>query len=368
VGELQAMGFDILTNANNHATDWGVEGLAATLDLLDEAGLVHAGTGASASAARQPAYADLAFGRIGVVAATSTFPPMSRASDGLGAVNGRGGVNAIRTQRFGLVSADDLAVLKRLSGAVGDKPAKLEGIEFRAAPATAGRMQINYDADAHDVGANLLAVRQAKENGNFVLFSLHNHEFGSKLDTPANFAVLLAHQVIDAGADMYIGHGPHVLRGIEIYKNKPIFYSLGNFAMMNNSLDVAPSDNFEQFNIDPRSATLPEVLGARNAQAFAAAEYFESVIAVSCFNDGQLAEVSLYPLDLGTKSAGAGKGVPAMADAAVGRRILERLQSLSEPFGTKISIEGTVGYIRLAGAGRCGAASPSIKQTARRTR
>jgi len=41
---------------------------------------------------------------------------------------------------------------------------------------------------------------------------------------------LWAHAVIDAGADAVIGHGPHVLRGIEFYRGKPIAYSLGNFA------------------------------------------------------------------------------------------------------------------------------------------
>jgi poly-gamma-glutamate synthesis protein (capsule biosynthesis protein) len=356
IDDLQAMGFDVVTDANNHATDWGVEGLTTTLDLLDRAGITHAGAGPTVSAARQPGYADLSFGRVGVVAATSTFTPMSRASDALGAVNGRPGVNAIRTQQIGLVNPDDLAVLKRFTGTSGDKPVELGQLKFRAASAATVPMQLDYDADARDIAANLLAVRLAKENGNFVMFSLHNHEFGAELDMPATFAVQLAHQVIDAGADMFIGHGPHVLRGIEIYKGKPIFYSLGNFAMMNNSLDVGPSDIFEQFNVDPRSTTLPEVLTARNAQVFAAAEYFESVIPVTCFTNGKLAEILLYPLDLGTTSSGSSHGVPAMADAVVGRRILQRLRRLSEPFGTKISIEGNIGHIKAPGAGHCGAA------------
>ncbi len=42
--------------------------------------------------------------------------------------------------------------------------------------------------------------------------------------------------MIDAGADVFVGHGPHVLRGIEIYKGKPIFYSLSNFIFQNETV------------------------------------------------------------------------------------------------------------------------------------
>ena len=50
---------------------------------------------------------------------------------------------------------------------------------------------------------------------------------------PADFIPIFARAVIDAGADVFVGHGPHVLRGIEIYKGKPIFYSLSNFIFQN---------------------------------------------------------------------------------------------------------------------------------------
>src|SRR6185295_3443500 len=48
-------------------------------------------------------------------------------------------------------------------------------------------------------------------------------------DLPPDFLVELAHKAIDNGADAFVGHGPHVLRGVEIYKGKPIFYGLGEF-------------------------------------------------------------------------------------------------------------------------------------------
>lgn len=346
-GDVAKMGFDIVGHANNHTTDWGVEGMAETLDLLDAAHLVHAGTGRNMTAARAPAYHDGTLGRVGLISATTSFTPMSPASDPLGKVPGRGGANTIRSTEIGLVSAADLATFARLTGTKAGEAVKIKGREFRATATPAAPMKIEYDLNQKDVNANLLAVRQAKQNGNFVVFSLHNHEPGNASQIVANFAQPLAHQAIDAGADVYVGHGPHQLRGIEIYKGKPIFYSLGNFAMMNNSLDDLPADMYDQFGIASGSATAPELLQARGAKTFGDPNLYETVIAVSHFKDGALSEIRLHPIDLGVNMQGAGKGVPHMADAATGARILERLQRLSQPYGTQIAIERGVGVIRI---------------------
>jgi len=348
VGDLARMGFDIVSHANNHTTDWGAEGLLETLDHLGAGGLVAAGSGRNMAAARAPRYRDLPAGRIALVAASSSFTPMSRASDALGEVPGRPGLNTLRTERIGQVAAADLAVLARLAGAKPGAPVRFGGMRYEAVNDPKAPVETVYVANDGDVKANLLAVRQAHQNGNFVAFSLHNHEPGNGSQTPAGFAVKFAHQVIDAGADMFIGHGPHQLRGIEIYKGRPIFYSLGNFAMMNNSLDALPADMYEQFGIDPAKVTAPELLQARGERSFGDPVLYESVVAVSRFVKGQVAEIRLYPIDLGTSVEGAARGVPGTASPAVGRRILERLQRLSAPFGTTIVIEGNIGFIRVA--------------------
>jgi poly-gamma-glutamate synthesis protein (capsule biosynthesis protein) len=221
---------------------------------------------------------------------------------------------------------------------------------YRAAtaPLPPSGFTTHFEINSVDEKANLLAVQQAKENGNFVVFSLHNHENNGDAKVPADFVPDFAHKLIDAGADVFIGHGPHVLRGIEIYKGKPIFYSLGNFAMMNNSLDVIPADMYADYGVTPGSATVPGLLQARNARSFADNVIFESAIAVSRYAGGVVQEIRIYPLDLGTGLKGAGRGVPKMADAVVGKKILERLQALSAPFGTTIVIEKNVGIIRVA--------------------
>ncbi|WP_233503452.1 CapA family protein [Sphingomonas psychrotolerans] len=353
--DVAALGFDIVSHANNHSTDWGVEGMAETGRRLTDARLIWSGTGASLSAARAPRYIDVAKGRIGLVSATSTFTPMSRASDAAGEVAARPGVNSIRTVRTALVTPEQLDVLAaiaaksplRTDGRSGEA-VTLFGNRFASGATSGKHLDYRYRINAGDLSENLRAIRQAKQNGNFVIYSVHNHEPGNDFQEPADFAVELARKAIDAGADAYMGHGPHQLRGIEIYKGKPIFYSLGNFAMMNNSLDAVPADMYDQFGVSPDSATVPELLQARNARTFSDPNLYESVIALSRYSGGRLAEIKLYPIDLGVDVKGADRGVPRMAARAHGDKILGRLQTLSAALGTTIRIENGIGVIRVA--------------------
>lgn len=56
--------------------------------------------------------------------------------------------------------------------------------------------------------------------------------------------------MIDASADVVVGHGPHVLRGIEVYKGRPIFYSLANFIVENDLVELQPADSYELLGLD----------------------------------------------------------------------------------------------------------------------
>ena len=67
----------------------------------------------------------------------------------------------------------------------------------------------------------------------------------------AEFIPVFARQMIDAGADLVAGHGPHLLRGMELYKKKPIFYSLGNFIGQNELVPKMPAQ------LMPTSASAP---------------------------------------------------------------------------------------------------------------
>jgi poly-gamma-glutamate capsule biosynthesis protein CapA/YwtB (metallophosphatase superfamily) len=356
VDDVKAMGFDIVSLANNHSSDWGAEGLKETEGRLAAAGLVSAGTGRTLSGARAPRYHDGPQGRTALVAAASTMTSHSRAADPLGEVPGRPGLNPLRVERNALVNAEQFEALASIartapqSKVIGTPPdqVRLLGTNYRIGKQIDGKMAFSYELSDGDAQANGFAVRQGRQNSQFAVYSLHNHEPGNDSDVPADFATRIAHQVIDAGADAYVGHGPHIIRGIEIYKGKPIFYSLGNFAMMNNSLDVLPAEMYQRYGMEPGSATVPELLQARGDRSFSDPRQFESVIAISRYTGGKVTEIRLYPIDLGVDEQGASKGVPRLADAVTGLRILERMQQLSKPFGTSITIEKGIGLIRIS--------------------
>jgi len=85
-----------------------------------------------------------------------------------------------------------------------------------------------------------------------------------------------------------------------------------------------------------------------NRLVFGGDVWYQSVVTTSRFEKGRLAEIRLHPIDLGYAARGADRGVPRLASPEVGRTILERLQRLSQPFGTRIAIESGIGVIRPA--------------------
>ena len=193
-----------------------------------------------------------------------------------------------------------------------------------------------------------------------MIFSLHNHEFGPSgaltaatnvgMEEPAAFAVDFAHAAIDAGADAVVGHGPHLTLGVEIYKGRPIFYSLGNFIFQNDNVPVFPAEAYARFGLDER-ATPTDFLDARTGNETrgfpAAPEYWQSLAATCEFAAHHLIAVRLHPLDLGHGRSRAQRGRPVLARGSVAAAILDRVRLLSTRFGTEMTIEGESATIRL---------------------
>jgi len=209
-----------------------------------------------------------------------------------------------------------------------------------------------YTIDPVDQREVLKSIRAAKQLSDFVVVTIHAHEPGNWSQQPADFLPAFAHAAIDAGADQFIGHGPHQLRGIEVYQGKPIFYSLGDFIFQLDLLAPVGSDLYEQYKMDATTATDAEFNAMWNTLTFTGDVWYQSVVTTSRFEHGRLAEIRLQPIDLSYTARGADRGVPRIASAEVGAAILERLQRLSQPFGTQLAVEGGIGIIRP------GAASP----------
>lgn len=354
--DVKKMGFGMVSRANNHSTDWGVEGMEQTDRLLDKAGVVHAGTGRTLAAARGAGYLETRWGRVALVSMAASFTPMSRAGNPLGEVPGRPGVDALRTTRSVLVTADlmrDLVKLRKRLPPAPERPLSgtpseldLAGTHFRLSD----HVGYSFAMDRQDLAGILRSIREAKETADFVVATIHSHLPGNWSDDPPDFLPKLAHLAIDNGADVFVGHGPHRLRGIEIYKGKPIFYSLGNFFFEGPQQQPLTRGLYREFHADPATTVPAELMNQMEGKQFSGEVWFHSVIAVTRFDHGQLTSVTLYPIDLGDggKRAGQGvpRGIPHLASPEVAGAILRRLQKLSRPFGTDLEIRGSVGVIR----------------------
>lgn len=353
--DMKAMGFDLVSRANNHVTDWGIEGMQSTSRTLEEAGIVHAGIGDHRTAARAAHYFDTPKGRVALISMASSFTPLSRATPPVGEAPGRPGLSALRTTRYSLITPEEMKVLRKIhdeqpAGLIRPLPnettnadeLELFGVNYRVGD----HRGFSYTVNSIDEREILKSIRQAKQMSDFVIVTIHAHEPGNWSEQPADFLPPLAHKAIDAGADEFIGHGPHQLRGIEIYKGKPIFYSLGDFIFQLDLLEPIASDLYEQFKIDPSASTDAEFNAMWNKWMFNGEVWYESVIATSRFERGRVAEVRLQPVDLGFSKRGADRGLPQVASPQVSRAILERLQRLSEPFGTRIIRENGLGIVR----------------------
>lgn len=358
--DLKEIGFGLFGRANNHGTDWGVEGLALTNRLLEEAGLAHAGSGSSEHAARAPAFVNTQKGRVSLVAMASSYLPGSRAGDSRGLVPARPGISALQVTRTFLVSPERLASLADTRDAIARRLAKpvppdrtvveLSGQRFSATTESGDAVDFRYEVDEADKQAVLRSVRQARRTSDLTVLSAHWHEPSNELDTPADFSIALAREAIDNGADAVLGHGPHLLRAIEIYKGRPIFYSLGNFSMMVSTMQPLPRDEFRETKMDPDTALDVEPL-EYNLQRWSADPIrYDSVVPVLRYQDGEVAEIRVYPIVLGHGDRGPSKGVPRLATGEDARRILTKLQDLSRPYGTNIVAQGDVGVITLKAA------------------
>src|SRR5699024_3517670 len=102
-----------------------------------------------------------------------------------------------------------------------------------------------------DLDRILKSISEAKRQADFVVVSVHSHEMaGDHLEKPPEFLKQFSKECIDQGANIIIGHGPHILRGIEIYKQSPIFYSLGNFIFQNDTMDKQPAEFYDKHNLN----------------------------------------------------------------------------------------------------------------------
>lgn len=357
--DLKKIGFDLMARANNHALDLGVEGMKLTTRVLEDAGLVQAGVGMSQAGAGAAAYLNTPSGRVALISVASSFTPMSRSGPAVPRILPRPGVNALRTTAYHLVTPEEMHALEKLrekqpAGSVRpyEHAQKQHGAEsdaltlFGVHYLVGGNHGSHYTMNQIDLQRILLDVENAKKSSDFVIVSIHAHEPGNWSEAPADFESEFAHDVIDAGADVVLGQGPHQLRGIEIYEGRPVFYSFGNFIFQADITQPVEPDLYESFKFDPRKVSPVDLNTYYTRVGFANPNFYQSFVATMTFGKHGVTKIKLHPVDLDITGRPADRGIPALAKPAMAHKILTRLQRLSKPFGTQIDVEGNVGVIR----------------------
>ncbi len=360
--DLKWAGFNLFSAANNHSVDFGALGVLDTIRTFVRADAVYAGIGEDLGEARAADYLTTTHGRIALVSCTSTFRPDSPAGQARPDMRGRPGASTLRHESIYSVDATGLQTLREVWAKgfpAWGRTASLSGntLSFQLQ----GEGPIIFDLarkpglvttpDPRDMVAITDEIRDAKEMADYVVVYMHAHEQDpSSVEVPAQFVIKFAHAAIDAGADVFASSGPHLLRGIEIYKGKVILYSLGNFIFENDLVVPQPSDVYEQYNLG---------LNALPARLFdARSDYdtkwwpadprdWESVLANVTFHNGVPKEVTLTPIELGYGNRRPDRGIPRLADPVMSASILEHLQKLSQPFGTDIIIRNGVGTVAI---------------------
>jgi poly-gamma-glutamate synthesis protein (capsule biosynthesis protein) len=245
---IRKAGFDLLSLANNHIMDYGEKGLRDTIRQCRKNRLAFTGAGADLASASSLAVIKRRGVRYGLLAYSLTFPE-----------------------------------------------------EFWATPRKPGTAHPDWAKVGQD-------IRDARQEVDILMVSFH---WGEELKSePKKYQIDFAHHAINAGADIVLGHHPHIPQPIEIFKGKPIFYSLGNYAF------GAISDN----------ATF----------SFAAATRFKDNVPV---------QVILYPLNVNNQEVGF---QPRLVRGTPAKKIITHLREISKSFKTVIHYQNGIGKIMIA--------------------
>ena len=374
---LKWLGVNLMSCGSSHADDYGPKGILDTMRYLDDAGFTYAGLGRHLGEARAPAYLDTPKGRVALIAATSQYNPGARAGAQRYDTAGYPGVNGVRHKVVYSVDQAMLGQLREIAKAIGWE-ANAERRRFQGDPkfATASDQSLNFLGKAfrfasqpgestfvneNDVAENMRQVRNARTFADTVIVSLHCHDLGgptlltakrrSDLEDLADFAIDFGRRAIDAGADIFVAHGPQVPLAVELYKGRPMFHGIGTFVFQVETMKYLPAEAYERYGLDDR-ATPADFVEARyqgetRGHAGDPAQW-EQMFAVCDFNGGDFAQVRLYPIDLGHQRRRTDRGRPMLADPAMATRMLSRVQRLSSKYGTRVDFRDGVGVIEAA--------------------
>lgn len=351
--DIKKFGFNMTSFNNNHAMDFSMGGFIKTLEYVKKSGLVHSGTGMNLGEASAPKYLETNAGRVALIAVNTNFSPDMLAGEQTPRVPGRPGINGLRLDSYVELPKEDLEVIKRIAKETNINAAKeitrKEGYypdladneaEFGEMKFVEGeKSRFVRKINKNDMARVERAIYEAKLQADYIIISVHSHQLsGDQKETPSDFLEEFAHACIDLGANAIIGHGPHLLRPIEVYKESPIFYSLGDFILQLYDIELAPEEFFAKYGLSAASSTVHELLKTRSRDftvgLMTDKRMFQTVVPFWEMEDKKLVSLKLMPVEAAMEGNHSEIGLPRRSD---GYEICEYLNKMSEPYGVKIT-------------------------------
>lgn len=375
--ELSAAGCDLVSAATNHVFDYGHAGMERTMAELDRRNIAYAGIGQNLFEASKPAYIETVSGRVALISACSSIAAGSIAGKQTAGIRGRPGLNPLRVERIYGTLEDDLRRLKEISERLGIEEIKSawrdEGLrhghdwniseyfhfwdmKFRAVNEDT-EVGVGYYVEENDESRVLEWIREANRKADWTVGALHAHHGAAghrNTKTTPEFVQQFAKDSIDAGADVFVGTGPHFLRGLEIYENRPLFYSLGNFVFQLETVDRLPAADYDTQGVYPpytRTTRLTDTWfydEDGNPTDFLERDgAWETVLPQCQFENGELVRIELHPCTLQQEQPIPQRGIPMLAANEHGQNIVDDIAELSAEFGTDIDYDDGIGIVDL---------------------
>ena len=305
--------------------------------------------------ASEPKYLKTQSGTVALISVNFSFEPSMMAGYKSKVYPGRPGINGVRIERTIQLTENGIDYIKSLERKINlnaeekldreggylpplpDDRAELGELRF-----VAGRTEKKTETpNKEDMRRIEDAITEAADNADYVIVSFHTHRVDSMhIEYPTEFSVNFAHRCVDIGANAVIGHGPHLLRPVEVYKDSPIFYSLGDFILELYSVPSAPEDFYEKYGLTSES-TVYELLKTRSKNfTIGLMEEQRMLNAVIPFwetENKKIKRLTLLPTTIIRHGKDTEIGLPRKSDDTA---FMDDFARLSEPFGVKIKPSG----------------------------
>jgi len=317
-------GFSAFARANDYAALFGREGLQQTDNILREANIAWAGTGADLAAARTAGRVKTACGDVAIIGVAvyagnqnpnAALPPRT-------GIAGRPGINPLRftshTQLDPASYAKMLEANAKIGGPAPDADGTLRAFGMVLRPGEINETTTVMDPD--DQTAVLGAIAEARKTAALVIVSIYNDASGDEAGEPAPLVETFARESIGAGAGLVIGHGSHAVRAVEFHRGALIAYGLGDFIADRRNSSHLPPGSYDTSAVEIDEPTP------------------QGAILAATFRDGQVISARLTSLNLAS-TAEVPEGFPRLGDTA---EVLSAIEAVSATRGAKLTVQGGI--------------------------